>query len=165
MDVVVDVVGDIEVEDVGNAFNINAASGNIRGDQDLRLGFGEVAQDLIAAALGHVAVEFADVEALSNEFPCQERRPFLRIAEDDGQIRIHFRQHLAEFWQFLLFSHHVDALFDVFQGNGLAFEDIEDQRALHVLFSQALDLVRNGSREKEELPPFRRQADERIDIF
>ena len=165
VDVVVDVVGDIEVEDVGNAFDIDAAGGDVRGDQDLRLGFGKVAQDLVTAALGHVAVEFADVEALGDEFACQEGSPFLGVAEDDGQVGVHVGQHLAELRQFLFFCHHVDALFDVFQGDGLAFEDIQDQRALHVLLGQAFDLIRDGGREEEELPPFRRQADEGIDVF
>ena len=158
-------MGDIEVEDMRDPFDVDAAGCDIRGDQDLRLGFGKVAQDLIAAALRHIAVEFTDVEALGDEFACQEGGPFLSVAEDDGQIGVHFCQHLAEFRQFLFFCHHVDALFDIFQGNRLAFEDIEDQRALHVLFGQAFDLVRDRSREEEELPPFRRQADEGIDIF
>ena len=165
MDVVIDIMGDIEVEDMGNPFDIDATGCDVCGDQDLCLGFGKIPQDLVAAALGHVAVEFADVEALGNEFPCQEGRPFLRIAEDNGQIRIHFRQHLAEFRQFLIFCHHVDALFNVFQGDRLAFEDIQDQRALHMLLGQALDFVGDCCREEEELPPFRRQADEGIYIF
>ena len=34
-----------------------------------------------------------------------------------------------------------------------------------MLFGQALDLIGDGSREEEELPAFRRQADEGIDVF
>lgn len=129
---------------MGNAFDIDAAGGDVRGDQDLRLGFGKVAQDLVTAALGHVAVEFADVEALGDKFACQEGSPFLGVAEDDGQVGVHVGQHLAELRQFLFFCHHVDALFDVFQGDGLAFENIQDQRALHVLLGQAFDLIRDS---------------------
>ena len=68
VDVVIDVVGDVEVKDVSNAFDVNAAGGDVGGDQNLGLGLGKVAQDLVAPALGHIAVEFADVEALGNQF-------------------------------------------------------------------------------------------------
>ena len=60
MNVLVGIAGDIVVEYMGDAFHVNAACGDIGGDEVGDAAFGEFAQNTVARALGQVAVQFFD---------------------------------------------------------------------------------------------------------
>ena len=104
-----------------NSFNINASGGDIGSDEDLCLGSGEVADNLIASALGHISLQLGRIEAAGDQFPGQPFRAFFRIAENDGQVGIVFLQHGTEAIRLFLFACHVDALFNVFESDRFPF--------------------------------------------
>ena len=58
MDVILAVVGQVVVKDNFNVVHVEAAGGNVRGDEELDLAFAETAHDPFAHRLGHIAVEF-----------------------------------------------------------------------------------------------------------
>ena len=60
MNVVVGIAGDVVVEYMGDAFHVNAARGDIGGDEVGDAALGEFAQNAVARALGQVAVQFFD---------------------------------------------------------------------------------------------------------
>lgn len=140
MDIIIYVTGDVVIEYVRNAFDVDAACGDIRRHENLRLSPGEVAQHLGTAALGHVAVKLADVEAGGDELTGQLGRPLFSVAEYDGQVGIHLLQHLAQHGEFFILAGHVDALFNLLQGDGFAFQYAERQGILHVFFARPLIL-------------------------
>lgn len=94
--IIIDVVRHVVIIDMRNSFNINASGGDIGSDEDLCLGSGEVADNLIASALGHISLQLGRIEAAGDQFPGQSFRALFRIAENDGQVGIVFLQHGTE---------------------------------------------------------------------
>ena len=64
VDVIVGMMRDVEIEDVADGGNIEAAGGDVGGHQQRNLAFAELIQRLGAGRLIHVAMQGADAEAV-----------------------------------------------------------------------------------------------------
>ncbi len=75
VDVVVGVMRHVEVEDVADVGNVEAAGGDVGGDQQLRLAVAECVQRRRARRLVQVAVQRRGVEAVAHERAVELARP------------------------------------------------------------------------------------------
>ena len=79
------VLGALVVDDVGDVLDVDAAGGDVGGDEDVDLAVAERAQRLLAGALAEVAVDGAGGEAALGEVVGDLGGGALGAAEDDGQ--------------------------------------------------------------------------------
>ena len=63
VDVVLGIDGDVVVEDVGDAFDVEASCGDVGGDEDVVLTFTESLEGALALDLGAVSVDLSDLVA------------------------------------------------------------------------------------------------------
>lgn len=164
VDVVVDVAGDVVVEDVGDALDVNAAGGNVGGDEVGEAAFGKLAQDTIAGALRQVAVEFFDGDTGAGQFVGELRGAFFRVAENDRQVRVEFLQLLLQEFELVFFAQHVDALLDGVEDDVAAGIGREGHGAMHGGASEVAHVLRQGCGEEQQLPAFRRRAEDLADF-
>src|SRR5262245_24811913 len=83
MDVIVGVVRDVEVEDVADGGNVEAARGDVGGDQQRDFVPAELIERGHARGLIHVAVQRDRGKAVTDERTMQRRDLALAVAEDD----------------------------------------------------------------------------------
>src|SRR5579871_515116 len=88
VDVIVGVMRDIEIEDVAHGRNIEAAGGNVGGDQERNFALAELIKRRRARRLIHVAVKGADAEAVLLQRLVQNGDLALAVAEDDRVVEI-----------------------------------------------------------------------------
>ena len=74
MDVVVGMMRDVEIEDVADGGNVEAAGGDVGGDQQRNLTLAELIERCGARRLIHVAVQGADAEAVLLQRFVEQRR-------------------------------------------------------------------------------------------
>jgi hypothetical protein len=67
VDVDFGVVGDVEVDDVGDVGDVDAAAGEVGRDQHVELSAAEALHDAVALVLGEVAVDLAALDAVGVE--------------------------------------------------------------------------------------------------
>jgi hypothetical protein len=150
MDVVVAEAGDVVVDDVGNARNVDAAADDVGGDEDFDPAAAEVGHHAIAAALVHVAMHALDAV----DFLAQPLIDFFGAAfgaaEDDCLARF-FAGEQAE--QQVELSLRVDGeikLLDRFDGDVFRRE-VDRLGVAHVALGQLGDRRRDGGAEEERL--------------
>src|SRR5437763_136918 len=90
------VLGALVVDDVGDAGDVDAASGDVGGDQHVDLLRPERAQRLLAGALAEVAVHGGGREAALGEVVGHALHRALRAGEDHGQAAVLGLQHAGE---------------------------------------------------------------------
>src|SRR5579871_988628 len=83
VDVILGVDRNVEVEDVAEALDVEAAGRHVARHQDGDLAVAEAVQRLGAPGLGHVAVQRRRIEAVLGERPVQDVHVALAVAEDD----------------------------------------------------------------------------------
>ena len=79
------VLGALVVDDVRDVVDVDAAGGDVGGDEDVDLAVAERAQRLLAGALAEVAVDRAGGEAAVGELVGDLGGGALGAGEDDGQ--------------------------------------------------------------------------------
>lgn len=85
MDIDFGVFGEVIVDHVGDALDIEAARGEIGGDEDFELAFAESFHDFVAFGLIEIAVDFKGVNAVLLEMTGDIADGDLHAAEDDGE--------------------------------------------------------------------------------
>ena len=88
VDVVVGMMRDVEIEDVADVGNVEAAGGDVGGDQQLDLAVAERIERGGARRLIQVAVQRRGVEAVADQRAVQLRDLALAVAEDDGVLEV-----------------------------------------------------------------------------
>ena len=75
-------LGQVIVDDVGDVIHMNAARGDVGGDQHSRTPLLEVAQRRVPLGLAAVAVNHAGIESIANQFLSQPLGAALGAGED-----------------------------------------------------------------------------------
>ena len=88
MHVVVGVMRDVEIEDVADVGNVEAAGGDVGGDQQLGFAVAERVERGGARRLIQVAVQRDGVEAVTDQRAVKLRDLALAVAEDDGVLEV-----------------------------------------------------------------------------
>ena len=88
VDVVVGVMRNVEIEDVADGGNIEAAGGDVGGDQKRNFALAELIERRGARRLVHIAMQGADSEAVLLQRFVQQRDFALAVAEDDGVVEV-----------------------------------------------------------------------------
>ena len=88
VDVALAVLGRVEVDDVRDAVDVDAAGGDVGGDQDVDVPGLEAGQGLLALALGLVAVHRDGLDALVREALDQPVGAALGADEDERQVAL-----------------------------------------------------------------------------
>ena len=84
VDVIFVLLGHIIVDDAVDVVDVDAAGGNVRGDEDGELAVFEGAHGLFTLLLRDIAVDAVGVEAHADQIVAQALAHDLRVAEDDG---------------------------------------------------------------------------------
>ena len=138
------------VDDAVDVVDVDAAGGNVRGDEDGELAVFEGAHGLFTLLLRDIAVDAVGVEAHADQIVAQTLAHDLRVAEDDGSLEPQRADEAAD---------HVDLL-ERRAGDGI----LRDVRAvvgvggdgdLHLVAlvhpRDRHDLLRDGGREQAEI--------------
>ena len=88
MHVVVGMMRHVEIEDVADGGNVEAAGGDVGGDQQRNLALAELIQSCGACRLVHVAMQGADAEAVLLQRFVDDGDFALAVAEDDRVLEI-----------------------------------------------------------------------------
>src|SRR6202030_3806057 len=88
VDIIVGVMGNIEIEDVADGGNIEATRGDVGGDQERNFAFAELIKRARARGLIHVAVQGADAEAVLLQRLVQNGDLALAVAKNDRVVEI-----------------------------------------------------------------------------
>ena len=88
MHVVIGMMRHIEIEDVAHDRDIEAAGGDVGGDQQRNLALAELIQRRGARRLIHIAVQGADTEAVLQQRLVNDSNFALAVAEDDGVLKV-----------------------------------------------------------------------------
>ena len=93
MDERIHVVGNVVVDDQGDAVNVNASCGNVGGDDGFDFAFLERVEDALPLVLTQVAVKPCNVKSVFLEAFNRQVNHALRVAENDGLVvRLHANQ-------------------------------------------------------------------------
>lgn len=86
MGVVVDLLGELVVDDKGEALDINSARGDVGGDEELSTFFFEGPHDLVAFDLGEVALQDPDRMAPLGKFFAEDISSIPSAGEDEAPL-------------------------------------------------------------------------------
>ena len=163
MDVVVTELGRIEVDNVGDSRDVDAASDHIGGDQAADFSGPESLHDLVARSLGHISMNTGGMVNVFSKPAIERFRAAFGAAEDDGLLRLFPRQQANQ--QFVFAS--------VFDGEirllnrldrDIGGREVEHFRLEHVPFGQAFDGWWNGGAQQQRLSIGRALAKDLFDI-
>ena len=153
VDVVLGVGGHVEIEDVADRRDVEAARRDVAGDEQRQPVLAEIVERRRARALVHVAVERAGVEAVPLERALQDRDVALAVAEDDRVLEVgRLADELAEHRALVgrLAAGGDEELGDG-GGGGRRPRRLDLDRIGQELVGEALDLRRHGGREEQRL--------------
>jgi hypothetical protein len=106
------VLGALVVDDVGDVLDVDAACGDIGGDEDVDLAVAEGPQRLLAGALTEVAVDGGSGEPALGQLVGHLGRGALGAREDDGQAAVLGLQHPGQHLDLVHGVRPVDELLD-----------------------------------------------------
>ena len=96
VDIIVRLPRHVEVDDVADAFDVEAARGDVGGDEDVDLVVLEAVELGDALGLVHVALDLADREAGALEAGGELAHRRLAVAEDDRVLELLVAQDVAQ---------------------------------------------------------------------
>ncbi len=163
VDVAFRLVRQFVVEDVRDARDINAARGDIGGDQHLELARAEALQGPLALALAAVAVDRIGADSLFAERLRQLVRPELGAGEHQPPQHLRFVQEGAEQVALQLLVHHHHALLDALDRGGLR-SNLHAHRVVEQRLHQFRHALGHGRGEEHVLPRFRKQCGNALDL-
>ena len=136
----------VVVDHVGEVRDVDPARGDVGGDEEAEAALARRRHHPLAIVLRQIAVEPRGVEALALQGRGHALRLVLRVAEDDGALRVLDLDHPQERAD-LVGGHHVDEVQDRERADVIAREGDELRRAQPGL-RHALDVGRHGGREQ-----------------
>ena len=166
VDVVVGVMGNVEIEDVAHRGNIEAAGGDVGGDEQRQLALAELVQRGEAGGLFHVAVQGADGEAVLLQGFGELRDFALAVAEDDRVLEVFgLAQQGAEHFALLpVVAGDGDLRLGDGGCGGGRLGDLDLHRIMQEGLGDAADFRRHGRREEERLAGERHQLADAFDV-
>ena len=156
--------GDVVVDDVADALDVEAAGGDVGRDEDVELGVLELADRALAHLLGHVAVDRRRGEAAGPQLLGQRLGLVLRADEDDHPLEVLDLEDAGEGVDLLRVGDREVALGDVRGGRGPVL-DRDLVGLLEVLLRDPADLRRHGRREQRDLLVLGRVGEDGLDVL
>src|SRR5471030_2698108 len=155
--IVLGVVRQVVVDDAGQVGDVEAARGDVGGDQHVDLALLERLQRGDAFLLRLVAVDGGGVHALLLQAARQARGADLGVGEDDHLLQIALAQDVRDQRMLLVFLDLVDHLRDAL-GRRIAARHFDRQRVVQEGVGQLFDFRREGGREHQVLALLRQQV-------
>ena len=143
-------IGQIIVEHMGKAADVNAAGGNVRGHQHADTAVLEAAQRVLPGVLAFVAVDGHSPDARAGKLPHNAVRPMLGAGEHQRAGHLRFLQQLRQQVALVALVHKINALLNALHRRG-GRRDHHLFRAVEQAVGQLLDLPRHGGREQQRL--------------
>src|SRR3569833_2121000 len=163
MHVIFHVVRQIVVEYDLNVVNINAARGDVRGDEKFQAGLAEFVHLAVALGLVHVAVQAISHVTRGFEMVHEVVDHAFGIAEDDAEFEVVDIDETGEQFDFVTAIHFVIDLLDGGDGQRFLF-DAHLLGIARIFFDQLLNEFRDGGREKNRLPFLRGRLENCFDV-
>ena len=163
MDVVLGMVRHVEIEDMGQALDVEAARGHVAADQKPDLAVPETLQRLGPLRLDHIAVQRRHVETVLGERAVEDIHVALAVAEDQRVLDVLV---LDEAPERLALVHGIDHQERLHHGLGRRGRRRHGDlfRVHQERVGQAPDLRRHGCREEQRLPNLRDEAHDALDV-
>lgn len=150
VDVIFDVVGEVVVENDFDIFDVDAAGGDVSGDEEFEVGAAEFVHDAVAHGLAHVAVEPVGGVALGVEVVSEVVNHAFGVAEDDAEFEVVDVDEAGEEFDFEAAIDFVENLFDGGDGDGFLFD--ADVLGIAGVFADEIhDRARQGGGEENGL--------------
>jgi len=147
VDVIFGMLRHVEVNDVADVGDVEAAGGDVGGDEDFVFAVAEALEGLFAFALGAVGMENRDGVVILFEHVPDSVSAIFGAAKNDDRIVFDVVEEGAEEIGFLILGDGVDDVFNGF-GRGAAGADFDGLGVPHGPFDKALDLGRHGGGEE-----------------
>ena len=163
VDVLLGILGHVVVDDVLDIGNVQAASSNIGGHQEIERARAEIGHDAIALALAEVAMDSLGGDAGRLELSGETVDADLGVAEDKRAAEAALFVDMAERGELVALGDFAVDLFDAL-GGALFGVDGHAVRAAHVAVDQAADALGHGGTEERGLAFLRNGAEDVIDI-
>ena len=154
---------DVEVDDLRQRLDVEAARGDVGGHQHHRLAGLEGVQRHQALGLRLVAVDGVGLHAGGAQLVREAVRADARAAEHQHLFQVPGTDEVREQVALFLARHRVDDVRDQI-GHGVARRDLHFHRVAQDRPRELLDLVREGRREEQVLPLHRQQRDDAADV-
>lgn len=152
MNVLFDVARKVVVHDVRDVLDVDAAAGDVGGNENADLSAFDVGQRLLSVALLAISVDALAVDAAEHKVAAQAVRAVLLAAEDDGLVgRLHLLREAEDPVVLLLLVHELDDLCHGVSGGQVQTADDDLERVVHVAGCQSADASRPGSRRHHRL--------------
>ena len=143
-------IGQIIVEHMGKAADVNAAGGNVRGHQHADTAVLEAAQRVLPGVLAFVAVDGHSSDARAGKLPHNAVRPMLGAGEHQRAGHLRVLQQLCQQVALVALVHKINALLNALHRRG-GRRDHHLFRTVEQAVGQLLDLPRHGGREQQRL--------------
>ena len=148
----------VEIEHVADIGNVQAARGDVGGDQHRELALVELAQEAQPLGLRHVARDRLGVEAVGTQRSLEALGHALGVDEHHGAVRLAFAQQVHQQRNLLRHGREVDRLAHAVDRH-LVGLDAHQLRVVHVLVGELEHALRERRREQHRLALVgRRQA-------
>ena len=151
MDVILAVIGQVIVEHDLDVVHVNAARGDVGGDQEFQAGLAEFIHYPVALHLRHIAVQAVGHVALGLQMIHQLIHHPLGVAENDAQLQVVDVDQAREQIHLEAAVHLVINLLDGRDGHRLLL-DFYVLRVAGILFDEVADGPRHGGRKENGLP-------------
>ena len=152
VDVDLGVLGQVVVDDVADAVDVEPAGGEVRRHEHAQLVAAELGHDPVPLGLVHVAVDCVRVDALAADVLAQGVNRVLGPAEDQGEGRVLVGEQVDEQPLLVPGLDREVVLGDLGHGEaGRARRDHDLLRIVHVLAGEPLDLGRDRRRDEDRL--------------
>ncbi len=161
--VVLHLRGDIVVDHVRDAADVQPALRNVGRDQHADPALAEFGEGLVALGLALVGVERGGADAGVLEIPHHAIRPDLHSSEDQHGVHLGLLEELDQQGALPAPWHRIHGVADR-RGRRRPSRHLDDVRPAQVLPRQHLHLGRHGGAEEQRLPVARHGADEAVDL-
>ena len=163
VDVVFGMLGDIIIDHVRNAGDVEASGGDIGGDEDFILATFEAGEGVFAFALGAIGVEDGDGMLEIFELVGHAVGHHFGARKDDRAIELGVFEESDEELKFLIFGDGVKGVGDRL-GGGAALADFHLFGIGEEPFGHGLEFRRKGGGEEESLAGFGESIDDAADL-
>ena len=155
-------VGDVEIDHMAETGHINAARGNISGDQRLQPAITEITKNLLAQPLTHVAMQRVNGKAPNLHEFCQRVSASFGAHKDKALAGVFVIQHIAQPVALVAFRHQGDTLGNLVGGNACLWGLNMNRVNKHAL-GECLNRLWHGRREQHRLAIFRQFTNDPLD--
>ncbi len=163
MHVVLGVERHVVVDDAGQLGDVQAARGDVGGDQHFDLVALERVERGQAFGLRLVAVHRLRAQPVTRQQPRQPAGAEAAVDEDDGLAQLVVAQQLQQRGVLAVFADLVDQLLDVARG-GVRSRDLDQHRILQIALRQTLDFGRESGREQQRGALLRQVGEDALQV-